>query len=57
MLADLHLDGTIAPRLPRRAIALLADHAVVDVATRQKLGTLLLDYGRSVPRAEAIALA
>jgi TPR repeat protein len=57
MLADLHLQGAVVPRLPRKAIALLADHAVVDLAARQKLAALLLDYGRSVPRAEEIAFA
>jgi TPR repeat protein len=57
MLADLHLDGMIVPRLPRKAIALLADYAVIDLATRQTLGQLLLDYGRGVPRAEEIGFA
>jgi len=39
-----HLDGGIMPRMPRRAIALMAEYAAVDPETRQQLARLLATY-------------
>ena len=55
MLADLHVEGTIVPRLPRKAMALMTDHALVDLERRQKLAGLVLYYGREIPRGAELA--
>ena len=41
MLADLYIDGIMVPRLPRKAMALMTDHALLDLETRQRLGELI----------------
>ena len=55
MLADLHVEGTIVPRLPRKAMALMTDTALIDLERRQKLAGLVLYHGRDVPRASELA--
>jgi TPR repeat protein len=57
MLADLHVEGTMVPRLPRKAMGLMADHALIDLETRQKLGELIAYYGGDVARAGELKLA
>jgi hypothetical protein len=55
MLADLYVEGTIVPRLPRKAMVLMTDYALLDLETRQKLAGLVLYYGRQIPRAAELA--
>ena len=55
MVADLYVEGTIVPRLPRKAMALMTDYAVIDLERRQKLAGLVLYYGREIPRSSELA--
>ena len=54
LLGELYLEGRLVGPNPRKAIQLMARYAELDLATRQKLATLLVDYNEFLPNAETL---